>query len=396
MCRSHAPASTEDASKPAHKAPDFLALARENEAKRGTVTQKPQSLVLKNVRVFDGTRIGDPASIAIADGLIVDKAPSDATELDCNGSVLLPGLIDAHVHPLTYAELATMARIGVTTAMSMANFEGEHMASLRHHAGVTDMLLAGLPAAGPTNISVKYIAGWPMAETLTDPAQAEAFVDRQLARGADYIKIIADVPGMSQEIVSALVDASKKRGKQVMCHAAMDEAARQGLRAGAEQLHHSPMNAVFNEEDIALYKEKGSINCPTLTAMEAFEKAMPRPGTSYVNARDNVAKLHKAGVTILAGTDANETPQSPVRIPFATSMHRELELLAGAGLSNLEILRAATALPAKHFGLEDRGVVAPGCRADLLLVKGDPLVDITNTKKVEKVWVGGVEVQLQP
>jgi hypothetical protein len=71
-------------------------------------------------------------------------------------------------------------------------------------------------------------------------------------------------------------------------------------------------------------------------------------------------------------------------------MHRELELLVDAGLTPLEALRAATSLPARHFGLADRGRIAVGMRADLLLVRGDPSADITATRAIEGVWKGGV------
>ena len=372
-------------------APDFLAIAKENEAKRHIERPAPKRLLLENVRIFDGNRIMEPSSIAIDDGRIVERV-SDAEKYDCKGHILIPGLVDAHVHPLHYVDLKTMAQIGVTTAMSMGTFNKEHMASLRNHVGVTDMLVAGLPAAGPDNRSVKFLANWPTEETLTEPSQAEGFVDLQLSRGAEYVKIIADIPGMSQEIINALVDASRRRKKLVVCHAAAAEPARQSLRAGADQLHHSPTDALLSEADVEHYKRLGSINCPTLTAMEIFSKAMPRPGSDYSKARDNVRALHKAGVTILAGTDANETPQFPVSIPFVTSFHRELELLSEAGLSNLDVLRSATVLPAKHFGLNDRGVIALGYRADLVLLSANPLEDITATTKIEEVWIEGVEV----
>ena len=72
-----------------------------------------------------------------------------------------------------------------------------------------------------------------------------------------------------------------------------------------------------------------------------------------------------------------------------TSIHEELRLLAQAGLAPVEALQAATSLNAKVFGLEDRGVVEPGRRADLVLVSGDPTRDIAVTENLEGVWLGG-------
>jgi imidazolonepropionase-like amidohydrolase len=71
-------------------------------------------------------------------------------------------------------------------------------------------------------------------------------------------------------------------------------------------------------------------------------------------------------------------------------MHRELLLLTEAGLSAEEALAAATSVPARHFGLTDRGRIAPGLRADLVLVDGDPTRDITATRAIADVWRRGV------
>ena len=94
---------------------------------------------------------------------------------------------------------------------------------------------------------------------------------------------------------------------------------------------------------------------------------------SYDAARETVGRWHRAGVTILAGTDANQAASAPASPPYGTSLHHELRLLVDAGLSAFEALRSATALAAQQFGLADRGVIAPGKRADLVLIDGDPL-----------------------
>jgi len=78
-------------------------------------------------------------------------------------------------------------------------------------------------------------------------------------------------------------------------------------------------------------------------------------------------------------------------VPMGISLHQELELLVGAGLSSVRALQAATSLPAKYFNLQDRGVIKPGFRADLVLVRGDPIANISVTREIERVWIGGVE-----
>jgi imidazolonepropionase-like amidohydrolase len=106
-------------------------------------------------------------------------------------------------------------------------------------------------------------------------------------------------------------------------------------------------------------------------------------GTSQAEA--NVRCLANAGVTLLAGTDA----PNPGTV-YGESLHRELELLVKCGLSPAQALSAATAEPARVFDLADRGRIAPGKRADLLLVTGDPLTDITATRAIERIWRAGI------
>jgi imidazolonepropionase-like amidohydrolase len=108
-------------------------------------------------------------------------------------------------------------------------------------------------------------------------------------------------------------------------------------------------------------------------------------GLDYRHARDSVAALHRAGVPIMLGTDANQAPGVPANVPYGESAHRELELLVQAGLTPAEALRAASAVTADRFGLPDRGRIAPGLRADLLLVDGDPTADITATRAIRAV-----------
>jgi imidazolonepropionase-like amidohydrolase len=115
------------------------------------------------------------------------------------------------------------------------------------------------------------------------------------------------------------------------------------------------------------------------------------PGASFDSARASVAAAYRAGVPVLAGTDTNTDAEAPGSFTFGDSLHHELELLVDAGLSTTDALRAATVLPAEHFGLTDRGVIAPGRRADLVLVEGDPLRDIRAVRSISRVWCGGIE-----
>jgi imidazolonepropionase-like amidohydrolase len=101
-----------------------------------------------------------------------------------------------------------------------------------------------------------------------------------------------------------------------------------------------------------------------------------------------LAALRDAGVDILAGTDAAHL--GPPGMAHGASLHGELQLLVRGGLTPTEALRAATSVTARRFGLDDRGRIAPGLRADLTLVDGDPTVAIEDTLSTRRVWRGGV------
>lgn len=120
--------------------------------------------------------------------------------------------------------------------------------------------------------------------------------------------------------------------------------------------------------------------------------ANPAKNFNFTAATASVAALYRARVPILAGTDANATPGVPFVVPFGDSLHFELQLLVkDAGMSPLDALRAATVLPAKYYGLKDRGRVEVGARADLVLVRCDPTKDISCSRDIRKIFIAGVE-----
>jgi imidazolonepropionase-like amidohydrolase len=143
-------------------------------------------------------------------------------------------------------------------------------------------------------------------------------------------------------------------------------------RARADVITHVPSDRALDESAAARMIADSRIVVPTLAMMEGIVEQSAPPGADFAAARASVTTLYRAGVPILAGTDANAAPGVPAAIPHGYSLHHELELLVDAGLTSLDALRAATSLPALYFGLGDRGVIEPGRRADLVLIDGDP------------------------
>ncbi|MFE3450752.1 amidohydrolase family protein [Nonomuraea sp. NPDC059194] len=389
---------------------------------------------IRNARVFDGLQTIASADVLIDGALIAepDSRPADL-EIDGSGKTLLPGLIDAHTHTFD-GDLAQALRFGVTTELDLFCLPG-NLARQRRAAAerddVADLRSSGVLATAPGGHPSQLMdspgvrdlgdAAGPF-DTVADAGQAKAFVEARLAEGADYLKIVVDsghvggldLPVLSPSTVAALVEAGHAAGLLTIAHAVTTRDALVALDAGIDGLAHVVTDPM-SEDLAARIAAQGVFVVSTLTYFEAVlndpsgaelvrderigsklpEQAraaldrdtglIPVHPNGVRNAVQAAGTLHRAGVALLAGTDAN--PWAPVH---GASMHREVLLLTEAGLSAEQALAAATSVPARHFGLTDRGRIAPGLRADLLLVDGDPTTDITATRSISEIWRRGV------
>ena len=345
--------------------------------------------VLTNVRVFDGQQLTGPRTVVI-DGVVIGADPAGGRVTDGGGAVVLPGLIDAHVHLSGRKSLQQLAGYGVTTALDMGTWPVSLVDSLRSVKGLTDIRSAGTSAVAPGSLHSR-IPGFPAGGQVTGPDDAGRYVAERVAEGSDYIKVIVEDPGFDRPTIDALAAAARRHGKLSVAHAASFAAIAMALEAQVDVITHSPLDKVLDDAAVARFAAAGRISVPTLTMMEGTVEQSHRPGDQYAPARATVTALYRAGVPILAGTDANDAKGVPANIPHGESLHHELELLVDAGLPAVDALRAATSLPARYFGLPDRGVIEPGRRADLLLIDGDPVADITATRQIQRIWLAGTE-----
>lgn len=371
---------------------------------------------LTNVRVFDGQKFGPHATVVINgaeiesvnQGIFIDHSDEVEVEVvDGNGGYLLPGFIDAHNHPESEEDLRTLARNGITTAMSQACFSKDACQLLKSFKGVTEVFYSGVPAAAP-NSSLTDIPEFPSNETLSEPSQALGFIQDQIWKGADHIKIFIGPPGppgtpsLTASVVNAVTYWAHQYGKRVCAHAPDVTSINIALDAGVEQIHHIAADRKIDDHTVARFVKQNILSVPTLFMMLQFH--IRNPAISYDAAADGVTALHKAKVPILTGSDAHAgpapeshsaaAPPSALQAPpvsFGSSYHDELYLLANAGLSTVDVLNAATINPAEGFGLHDRGVIAAYKRADLVLLKDDPINDINATRSVQRVWLAGQE-----
>jgi len=390
-------------------------------------------LLIRGARIFDGEAVRESGSVLARGGRIVEAGsttfePPGAELVDGRGRTVLPGLIDCHVHALP-GSLEQALAYGVTTMLDMFNVpevipELQALAMARADVADVRSAVVGATAPGghPTQLLKKM--GAPDFPTLSGPREADRFVGAQVANGADYIKIVIEdgagfglkMPCLSAESVRALVEAAHRRGKLAVAHAMTRAAFEAAVESGVDGLGHVFIDREPGPDLGARASAAGVFVVPTLSVLEAATGASgsaelagdprlsayldpnwramlgwgshdfyghPEPPPRLEHAVLTTRLMHAAGVPILAGTDA------PLRTAYGLSMHRELALLVGAGLSPTEALVAATAAPARCFGLADRGRIAPGLRADLLMVDGDPTRDVTATRAIVGVWRGG-------
>lgn len=371
---------------------------------RHLVARQPQTnaVVIKNVRVFEPLIgiLSPPRDVAFENGRIVPLADcsSTPTVVDGTGRTLLPGLIESHSHPETAEHLQAFARNGVTTVMSLGCGTSETCGGLAGLGpGLPDLYFSGGVATVPGGQHAQT-PGYPQNETVSETEQAAPWVQAQVDKGASFIKFIterAPSPTLNDATLAALAQAAKAQHLLSNCHAADYNGTRQALDAGVNIVHHSSTNVAYDDEILAKFKTAPLFNplhlatrvsVPTLTLMRFIVKIIP--GQTYEAAQASVKSLHDAGIPILVGTDSNIIA-GPT---FGPSFHDELANLVEIGLTPVEALRSATLLPARHWMLRDRGVIAPGLRADLLLVNGDPTKDISATKNIEQVWIAGVAI----
>lgn len=362
-----------------------------------------ETIAITNVKVFDGHRLTDERTVII-DGGIISDATSAEIIIGGQHGTLLPGFIDSHVHLSSLAELEQGTRWGCTTMLDMGEPTMALTDSLRHRKGLADIRGAGNPACAPGGWQIARM-GYPVSSAVTGPNDADRFVAERVAEGADYLKVVVEGPGrmgvttLDVATITALVEAAHRAGLKVIAHITVVSAVRYAAEGGVDIITHAPLDADVDEELVSSLAKQGTMLMPTLTMMQGVAKsvghmrASNRTVMEYAHARASVSAFHRAGIPILAGTDANTASDSPAQVQHGESIHDELRLLVEAGLTPVEALRSATILPAEFFGLTDRGIIAAGRRADLLLIEGDPTQDIAVTRAIRGVWVAGVKVR---
>lgn len=347
---------------------------------------------LHNIRLVDSDWADEPVDIEFSE-TITSIRP--AAEPDTETSrFLIPGLIDTHVHLGDREKLVTALRSGLTTVVDLGTHPDSRVHELQVDSELPSILSAGSAASAPGSTQIEMM-GNPEESGVSDPADAARFLDWRFENGADVIKIIAEdpdateVPALDIPTLTALVDGAHSRSLLSVAHAVTAAAFDRGLEAGVDVLTHAPIDRPLEDRTLARMEEQGTIVSPTLVMMRAIADARlgEHADAAFEVALNNVRAMIDAGITVIAGTDANETPFAPVA--HGPSLHDEIDYLIEAGMTTAEALRAATTSAAEALELGDRGRIVECSRADFLLVEGEPNTDISVLRTPAEVWVGG-------
>jgi imidazolonepropionase-like amidohydrolase len=359
------------------------------------------SLINANVvNVVDGS-VRRNAVVRIREGRIESigtENPPDQryVPVDVRGRYLLPGLIDAHVHIANLRALRTALESGITTVRSagVSNYVDVGMRELVRKGAIVgpDVLAAGYHVrpvlADEAFIDTPSLADLLVRRVISIEAMRRV-VQANLAHGVDWIKVLATERAgtpdtdprkqvYTEEELRAIVQEAATKNVPVEAHAHGAEGALAAIKAGVRSIEHG---TYLTDEALQLMVTQGTYFDPTIEAM----KDVAEVGGDYDNRdlqlrglhmlprlKETIARAHKMGVKIVAGSDTGYGPASVSRLS------KEVADLVECGLAPLAALQAATILNAQLLRLEKQiGQIASGFEADLIVVERNPLEQVT-------------------
>ena len=392
---------------------------------------------LTGARLIDGTGRApiEQATLLVRDGRIEAagaaadvQIPAGAVQVDLSGKTVMPGIVNAHGHVQYLTDtmpvrddlvrrLQMYTNYGVTTVVSLGQGEDDllEVISLRDEQDQIDLDRARVYTSGPSTRAHKT------------PDEARQAVNELADRGVDRIKfhMQGGENAMSGETVAGLIDQTHVRGLRAASHIFTLAEAMLVVDGGVDVMAHSVRDQDVDEALIAAMKNRNVGYVPTLTRELSvftyettpafFQEPFFQRGMSLYG--DEVTRLSDPGYqqrvranegaqsikAALAQASRNLKILSDAGVPIALGTdsgagggrwqgyfeHVEMEMMADAGMTPMQVLVAATGGAAAVSNLDQVGTIAPGKAADFLVLNANPLDDIRNTRQIDSVWIAG-------
>lgn len=366
------------------------------------------------------------ACIVVSNGqfeAVFDSLPGDfeGEVIDYSDKVIMPGMINCHTHicliPAADPDEILSHSVPEITLIAAANakeYLHSGVTTIRDLGGVMgidlairDSVKSGLIEGPDILASGQFITmtgghGYSMGMECDGVDECRKAARLQLKNGADIIKVMATggvltkgvEPGQAQlneDEIKAAVHEAHKAGKKTSAHAQGAAGIKNAIAAGIDSIEHG---FYLDDEGIKMMKENNVFFIPTLSPPYYICENKGSMAREFVRKIEDSAQSHKkaiekaidAGVRIAAGTDGG----TPFNLHGNT--YKEIELLSENGLTNHQAVLAATREAAVCLGLDDRGTVEKGKRADFIVLRENPVINIKSLANVEKVYKAGEEV----
>lgn len=364
-------------------------------------------LVITNVGLFDGEKDLGTVNVGInTDSIAVitqDEIISENT-VDGTGKYIIPGMVNAHVHVSALEELkegypyGILSNLNMHTGLEDRELQWKQMA--QDSVGFPFLYGAGHAATVPGGHPNQFSRDM---ETINDSISIEEWVDNRIAKGVDYIKIVREhhewmgyppLPTLSYGQIERIINYARSKGYKTVVHAntaeEMTEIAKFNPNGFVHMLQYKEelpiaenFYKILAESGVFIVPNAGMNLMPMDDAPPFIQNWVRENLFDAEQSAEVIKKFHEYNIPIVAGTDAQAGAMN-----FGSDFYLELKLYERAGLSNLEILKTATGNAAKAFEIPV-GLLKEGSKANMLLLRGNPIEDLWQIKNIEQIWKNG-------